>query len=83
MIFGICLMVVGMIAFGIERKYMTTSHLEAYYPLLIGFIAIGICILTYTSSIIDAYKLFVHNEDHVNKLSFKIRNKLRRKIDDF
>jgi len=83
MLFGICLFVAGMIAFGIERKYMTTPHLEAYYPLLIGFIAIGIGILTYTSSVMDAYKLLVHNEDYVNKLSFKIRNKLRRKIDDF
>src|SRR5690625_897129 len=48
MLFGICLFVAGMIAFGIERKYMTTPHLEAYYPLLIGFIAIGIGILKNT-----------------------------------
>lgn len=83
MVFGICLFVAGILAFGMERKYMDSSILETYYPVMICFIAVGICILTYTSAIIESYKLLAANEEYVNKLLFKLRRKAREKLEEF
>ncbi|TCZ75685.1 XRE family transcriptional regulator [Paenibacillus albiflavus] len=79
---GMCLFVAGLIALGINRKYITSDFLVPYYPLCIGAIAIGIYIIVRTSNLLDAYKLLAKNEVHTNSFGFKIRRKVRKKVDD-
>ena len=80
---GSCIFVAGLLAFAIERKFITSDFLVPYYPVCIGLIAIGIYILTRTSILLDAYKLLVKNDIYTNSFGFKFRKKLRKKVDDF
>lgn len=80
---GICLFVAGVLALGIDKKYITTDFLAPYYPLCIGMIAIGIYIMILTSTLLDAYKLLAKNEVYTNSFGYKIRRKIKKKIDDF
>lgn len=81
-IIGSCLLVSGLLTLGIERKFIQTGFLLPYYPICIGLIAIGIYIISYTSTILDAYKLLVENKTYTSRFSFILRKKVRRKIDD-
>lgn len=80
---GMCLFVAGLLAFGIERKYIDSEFLVPYYPICIGMVGIGIYIIMRTSIILDAYKLLAKNELYTNSFGFKFRSKLRKKVDDF
>ena len=81
-IIGICLFVAGLLALGIERKYITSEFLVPYYPVCIGLIAIGLYMTTRTSTLLDAYKLLAKNEEHINRLGFKLRKKVMKKVND-
>ncbi|MBS3678762.1 helix-turn-helix transcriptional regulator [Ornithinibacillus massiliensis] len=78
---GMCLFVAGLLAFGIDRKYITSEFLVPYYPVCIGMISIGLYIITRTSIFLDAYKLLAKNEEYINSFSFKIRRKVRERVD--
>lgn len=80
---GMCLFVAGLLAFGIERKYIDSDFLVPYYPVCIGMIAIGIYIIMRTSILLDAYKLLAKNKVYANSFSFKFRRRIRKKVDDF
>ncbi|WP_438347054.1 helix-turn-helix domain-containing protein [Paenibacillus sp. FA6] len=80
---GLGLFVAGLLAFGIERKFITSEFLVPYYPVCIGLVAIGIYILMRTSTLLDAYKLMTKNEVYTNSFGFKLRRKVRKKVDDF
>ncbi|WP_010094758.1 helix-turn-helix domain-containing protein [Ornithinibacillus scapharcae] len=80
---GVCLFVAGLLAFGIDRKYITSEFLEPYYPVCIGLIAIGIYLIIRTTTLLEAYKLLAKNEDYTNSLGFKMRRKVRKKVDEF
>ncbi|OPA79392.1 transcriptional regulator [Paenibacillus selenitireducens] len=80
---GFCLFAAGLLAFGIERKFITSEFLVPYYPVCIGLIAIGIYIVMRTSTLLDAYKLLAKNEVYTNSFGFKFRRKVRKKVDDF
>lgn len=79
---GLSLFVAGLLALGIERKFITSEFLEPYYPICIGFISIGLYIIVRTSTLFDTYKLLVKNEEHINRLSFKLRKKMKKKVND-
>ena len=79
---GSCLFAAGLLAFGIERKFITSEFLLPYYPVCIGLIAIGIYMIIRTSTLLDAYKLLVKNEVHINSFGFKFRRKVRKKVED-
>ncbi|MCR8643599.1 helix-turn-helix domain-containing protein [Paenibacillus sp. N1-5-1-14] len=79
---GTSLFVAGIIAIGIERRFIDTGFLMPYYPVCIGLIAIGVHIITRTSTLIDAYKLLAKNELYTTKFGFKFKRKIKRKFDD-
>lgn len=80
---GMCLFVAGLLASGIERKYIDSDFLVPYYPVCIGMIAVGIYIIMRTSILLEAYKLLAENKVYSNSFSFKFRRKIRKKVDDF
>ncbi|WP_019376601.1 helix-turn-helix domain-containing protein [Virgibacillus halodenitrificans] len=80
---GMCLFVAGLLAFGIERKYIDSDFLVPYYPVCIGTIAVGIYIIMRTSILLEAYKLLAENKVYSNSFRFKFRRKIRKKVDDF
>lgn len=82
MIAGFCF-VLGILPFGLEKKKIISVSLSSYYPAFIVLIAIGIYIFIRIMPILDAYKLLVENEDHINKMSFKLKRKARKKLDEF
>ncbi|CAI6017706.1 hypothetical protein PAECIP112173_00127 [Paenibacillus sp. JJ-100] len=82
-IVGLCLFVAGLLAFGIEKKYIDSDFLVPYYPVCIGMIALGIYITVHTSALMDAYKLLAKNDIYTNSFGFKFRKKVRKKVDDF
>lgn len=82
-IIGSCSFVAGMLPFLLERKVKTFNVLESYYPFCIACIAVGIYMLVHTSAILEAYKLLANNKAYTNRLSFKLRRKMRQKVDEF
>lgn len=78
-IFGMGFLPIGLA----KKKIITTSFLTPYYPICIGLVAVGIFIVTYIMTILDAYKLISRNEIYSNRFSFKLKRKLRKKFDDF
>lgn len=80
---GIGLFVAGLLAFGIERKYITSDFLVPYYPVCIGIIAMGLYIIIRTSTLLDAYKLLAKNKEYTNSFGFKLRRKIRKKVEDY
>lgn len=79
---GICF-ILGVIPFLLENKNITAGILVPYYPFFIIMIAIGVYIFIRIMPILEAYKLFVDNDEHVSKLSFKLKRKARKKVDEF
>ncbi|WP_410984588.1 helix-turn-helix domain-containing protein [Bacillus cereus] len=77
---GICSIAAGGIPFLLERKNITSGVLVPYYPICVALIAVGIYIFIRIAAILEAYKLLVENEEHSNRLSFKLRKKVREKM---
>ncbi|MUV38256.1 SPBc2 prophage-derived uncharacterized HTH-type transcriptional regulator YonR [Lentibacillus sp. JNUCC-1] len=80
---GIGLVLIGMIAFFLQRKDINPKIFQDYYPVFVALIAIGGYILTRASTVLEAYKLLVHNADHTNKLSFKFMRGVKKRVDKF
>lgn len=83
MFLGTIIFVIGFLPLIFEKKNLTSGFFVSYYSICIVFMAIGIYILTRIGTILDAYKLLAKNEEHTGRISFKIKRKIRRKIDDF
>ena len=79
---GTSLFAAGILAIGIERKFIDSGFLESYYPLCIGLIAIGIHMVIRTSTLLDAYKLLEKNELYTTRFGFKFQRKIKKKIDE-
>ncbi|MGG0369605.1 helix-turn-helix domain-containing protein [Priestia endophytica] len=79
---GVCLLASGLMPFLFEKKNITSGVLIPYYPFCMGLIAIGSYILLRTLPILHSYSLLVKNEEHVNRLSFKLLRKGRKKLED-
>ncbi|MEK4423932.1 helix-turn-helix domain-containing protein [Solibacillus sp. FSL K6-1523] len=83
MMLGFGLFVMGLLPIALERKgYISDSFLIPYYPICIGFIAVGTYILTHITNILDAYKLLAKNELYINRFGFKFRKKVRKKFEE-
>lgn len=72
----------GILAFGIERRFMDSPFLEPYYPYCIGLIGLGVYIMTRSSGVLEAYQLLARNETYANRFGFKLRRKLWKKFDE-
>lgn len=79
---GYCLMALGGLVFGLE-EIIVSGVLVSYYPVSVVLIAVGFYMILRTSSILEAYQLMVKNEEHTNRLVFKLKQKFRKKVEDF
>ncbi|TYA12154.1 helix-turn-helix transcriptional regulator [Paenibacillus faecis] len=79
---GVCLILTGGLAFLLEKKEITSGILVPYYPGFAAMIAVGMYIFVRTLAVLEAYKLLVKNEEHVNRLGAKLLKKARKKIED-
>jgi transcriptional regulator with XRE-family HTH domain/predicted membrane protein len=82
MVTGLCLLIVGFLAFALEKK-LNMGVLVPYYPIFVVLIAIGLYMFIRTLTIISAYHLLVENEEYTGRFYFKLRQKARRKFNDF
>ena len=46
-------------------------------PALLPIVALGLSMLLYALSMMDAYELLVYNEEHINKISTRFLNHMR------
>lgn len=69
----------GTIIFLFEKGLGVDDNVTFYHSISTLMIAIGVYIFAYFASMMDAYELIVRNEEHINKLSFKLLKKLREK----
>lgn len=83
MIVGVCSIAAGGIPFMLERKNITSGILEPYYPFLVALMVIGFYIFVRTVATLEAYKLLVENEEYSNRLVFKLRKKVREKVNNY
>ncbi|SMF69358.1 Predicted transcriptional regulators [Paenibacillus uliginis N3/975] len=81
MLVGTCLFIAGFLPILFERRGITSGFFIQYYPICIALVAVGIFILSLTSTILDGYKLLAKNEEYTNRISFKLRKKVRKKVD--
>lgn len=81
-VLGACLLVIGILPFALERKW----HMEAlvpYYPIFICLIAIGLPLFIRIAIILSGYKLLVYNDEHTDRFGFKLKQKAKKKFDEF
>lgn len=82
-VIGACFLVAGILTISIEMNYIHSGMLESYLPFCIGLIAIGLYMLIRTSIILEGYKLLAQNEEYTNRILFKLRQRVRKIIDEF
>jgi len=81
-VLGYCLLASGLMPFLFEKKNIISGVLIPYYPFCTVLIAIGSYILLRTLPILHSYNLLVKNEEYVNRLSFKLLKKGRKRLED-
>lgn len=81
MIIGFCTISVGGLPFVLEENDITFGALTPYYPISVVLIAIGAYIVIRILPIIDSYKLLAKNETNISRIGFKLRKKVRKKVD--
>ncbi|RAS81871.1 helix-turn-helix domain-containing protein [Priestia endophytica] len=81
-VIGACLLTVSFLAFALERK-LDMGVLVPYYPIFVALMAIGLYISVRVITILSAYQLLVKNEEHTGRFSFKLKQKARKKFDNF
>jgi len=82
MIIGVSFLAIGFLALALEKK-LDMGVMVDYYPILIALIAIGLYISLRIITILSAYQLLVKNDEHTNRLGFKLRQKVKEKFNDF
>ena len=82
MVIGVSLLAIGFLAFALEKK-LETGVLVTYYPIFVALIAIGLYISLRIITVLSAYQLLVKNEEHTNRLGFKLKKKAKKKFEDF
>jgi transcriptional regulator with XRE-family HTH domain len=81
MIVGFCFIVIGGLSFALEENDIALGTLEPYYPISVVLIAIGVYILARTVPLLDSYRLLAKNEEYISRLGFKLKKKVRKKVD--
>ena len=67
--------------FLLEEKDITLGTLEAYYPVFVGLIAVGVYIVIRTVPLLDSHRLLAKNEEYISRLGFKLKKKVRKRVD--
>lgn len=78
---GVSLFLLGLLPIAFDRKGFTSGFFVPYYPLCIASIAVGVYILTRALAL-DGYYLLVKNKEYVNRVSFKLKRKARKKVEE-
>ena len=81
MIVGFCFIVVGGLSFALEENDIALGTLEPYYPISVVLIAIGVYIVIRTVPLLDSHRLLAKNEEYISRLGFKLKKKVRKKVD--
>ena len=82
MVIGVGLLAIGFLAFALEKK-LEMGVLVVYYPIFVALIAIGLYISLRIITVLSAYQLLVKNDEHTNRFGFKLKQKAKKKFDDF
>lgn len=70
----------GGVIFYVSTEFYYVSESTAI-PVFLPFIALGLGVLVYSFSVMDAYEILVYNEEHMNKCSIRLLNKIRHLFD--
>lgn len=80
---GGCFLAGGITIFLFVKNELVFQGNNLGYEILgVGLILVGIFLLGYFSSILEAYETLVKNDEYVNKISFKLMKKFQKKIDN-
>ncbi|AMO84119.1 Helix-turn-helix domain protein [Solibacillus isronensis B3W22] len=82
MVIGACLLAVGFLAFALENK-LEMGILVPYYPVFVFLIAVGLYISVRGLTILSAYQLLVKNDEHTGRFGFKLKQKAKKKFEEF
>lgn len=83
MIVGFCFIVAGAIPFLFEKKHITSGELVQYYPYCVVLIAIGVYLFVRVVGVWEMYRILVENKEYSNRFIFKLKKKVREKVDNF
>lgn len=83
MIVGFCFIAAGAIPFLFEKKHITSGELVQYYPYCVVLIAIGVYLFVRVLGVLEVYRILVENKEYSNRLIFKLKKKVREKVDNF
>ncbi len=83
MIIGFCFIAAGAIPFVFEKKHITSGELVQYYPYCVVLIAIGVYLFVRVLGVLEVYRILVENKEYSNRLIFKLKKKVREKVDNF
>lgn len=77
MIVGFLIVILlGGVIFYVSIEFYHVAESTAI-PVFLPFIALGLGVLVYSFSVMDAYEILVYNEEHMNKFSTRLLNKIR------
>ncbi|WP_327910489.1 helix-turn-helix transcriptional regulator [Bacillus paramycoides] len=83
MIVGFCFIAAGAIPFLFEKKHITSGELVQYYPYCVVLIAIGFYLFVSVLGVLETYRILVENKEYSNRFIFKLKKKVREKVDNF
>lgn len=84
LIIGIVLFVGGiLIPFLAQSDVLTEETIALYYLFCLGLVALGFLLILCTSIIIESHRLLARNEEYTNRFTFRLRKKVRKKINQF
>ena len=72
---------IGGLSFALEESNIGFGTLELYYPISVVLIAIGVYIVSRTVPLLDSHRLLAKNEEYISRLGFKLKKKVRKKVD--
>ncbi len=67
----------------IKKKHITSGELVQYYPYCVVLIAIGVYLFVRVLGVLEVYRILVENKEYSNRLIFKLKKKVREKVDNF
>ena len=77
MIVGVVIvLLLGGVIFYVSTEVYSVAQSTAI-SIFLPFVALGLGILVYSFSVMDAYDLLVYNEEHMNQFSTRLFNKVR------
>ncbi|HDX9609876.1 TPA: helix-turn-helix transcriptional regulator [Bacillus toyonensis] len=80
---GFCFIAAGAIPFLFEKKRITSGELVQYYPYCVVLIAIGVYLFVRVLGVLETYRILVENKEYSNRFIFKLKKKVREKVDNF